>query len=391
MPALGKGAAMIDREIRIAEVLPPIARAARLAACLLLVSGMAQAEGAAAKGFVVTSFALASHDGGPADCPDGLNMSAKGIYLQGLPADERERLSKPEAAKELMAALYAPGGNRGPGKRTHNRCADPQDFDSPPLRTIRGKIADGMALDPDNAPNTCSHTKFTSPDGQPGIDNQLWRAMGCIRGWRGGADIEKYAHDNIRAGEYTILLEIEGMTDPRNDAHIRVGIYSSGDQASVDASGNVLPDSSLQIHDDPRYRAVADGRVVDGVITTEPLDVRLNYRSAGYVDTDFYIRGARLRLELQPDGGVKGMIGGYYDVETLYDGFVRQPQVITSVLLSYSCPAVYSALNSLADGYPDPKTGKCGAISTAYRLEAIPAFVIHPKDQKTKTAQAAPR
>jgi hypothetical protein len=366
---------MINREIRMPELLPPVARAARLGlfgagfmACALLACGAVQAEGAKVKGFVVTSFALASHDGGPADCPDGLNMSAKDIYLQSLPAGERERLGKPEAAKELMAALYAPGGNQGPGKRTHNRCADPQDFDSPPLRTIQGKIAEGMALDPENAPNTCSHTKFTSPDGMPGIDNQLWRAMGCIRGWRGGADIEKYAHDNIR-----------------------VGIYSSSDQASVDAAGNVLPDASLQIHDDPRYRAVADGRVVDGVITTEPRDIRLNYRSAGYVDTDFYIRGARLRLEMQPDGSVKGMIGGYYDVETLYDGFVRQPQVITSVLLSYSCPAVYSALTSLADGYPDPKTGRCGAISTAYRLEAIPAFVIHPKDQKTKTAQAAPR
>jgi hypothetical protein len=358
-----------------------------LLACLLLTPGGARGDGVEPKGFVLTSFALASHESDPADCPEGLNKSAKDIYLESLPAAERDRLSKPEAEKELWKLLYAPGGNLGPGKRTHNRCADPTDFGSPPLRTIQGKVAEGMALD-GNAPNTCAHAQFSSPEGKPGIDNQLWRAMGCIRGWRKGADIEKYAHDNIRAGEYTILLEITGMTDPRSDDHVEVGIYSSTDQVLVDAAGNVLPDSSLQIHDDPRYRAVARGRVVDGVITTDPVDVRLKYRSAGYIDTDFYIRGARMRLEPQPDGSIKGMIGGYYDVETLYDGFIRQAQVVTSVLLAYSCPAVYSALNQLADGYPDP-TGKCTAISTAYRFDAIPAFVIHDRGSTTKTAADA--
>jgi hypothetical protein len=380
---------MIASELRIPRRVAVLG--AGLVACALLVPGGARGDGAEPKGFVVTNFALASYEGGPADCPDGLNQSAKDIYLESLPAKERERLSKPEAEKELWALLYAPGGNLGPGKRTHNRCADPQDFESPALRTIQGKVADGMPLDGTNTANTCTHTQFTSPEGKPGIDNQLWRAMGCIRGWRKGADIEKYAHDNIRAGEYTILLEVTGMTDPRNDDHVQVGIYSSTDQASIDAAGNVLPDSSLQIHVDPRYRAVANGRVVDGVITTDPIDLRLKYRSAGYVDTEFFIRGARLRLEMQADGSAKGMIGGYYDVETLYDGFVRQPQVVTSVLLAYSCPAVYSALNQFADGYPDPKTGKCSAISTAFRLEAIPAFVIHPKDAKTNTAEAATR
>ncbi|HTJ65072.1 MAG TPA: hypothetical protein VL899_14815 [Alphaproteobacteria bacterium] len=342
----------------------------------------------APKGYIVTSFAFASYDGGPADCPDGLNKSAKDIYLESLPAPERERLSKPEAEKELWALLYAPGGFPGPGKRSHNRCADPTDFQSPSLRLIQGKIADGMDLQGNAPGGTCAHERFTSADGNGQVDNQLWRAMGCIRGWRKGADIEKYAFDNIRAGEYEILLEIRGMADQRNNAHVTVGIYSSPDQAAVDAAANVLPDASLSASDDPKYRAVAEGRMVDGVITTDPVDIRLKYRSAGYVDTDFYIKGARLRLEPQPDGSLKGKIGGWYDVETLYDGFIRQPQVVTSVLLAYSCPAVYAALNQLADGYPDAKSGKCSAISTAFRIEAIPAFVIHPKDTKTKTAAA---
>ena len=365
-----------------------------MASTLLCATAMTSPADAETRGFVVTHFALANHDNDPADCPDGLNASAKDIYLQSLPEAERARLSRPESEKELWALLYAPGGNKGPGKRTHNRCADPADFESPPLKTVQGKIAEGMDLQGKDLPAgatsrpTCAHEQFDSLDGAQKIDNQLWRVMGCIRGWKRGADIEKYAHDNIRAGEYTILVEVSAAHDLNKDGDVEVGLYSSNDQAAIDPAGNVLPDASLQIDEDPKYRATVHGRLVGGVITTEPVDLRLHYRSAGYVDTDFYLKAARLHLELKPDGSAKGMLGGYYDVETLYDGFIRQPQVVTSVLLSYSCPAVYSALNQYADGFPDPKTGKCGAISTAFRIDAIPAFVIHPK-AGTKTADAA--
>jgi hypothetical protein len=350
---------------------------------------MAASAHAETRGFVVTHFSFANRDPDPADCPDGLNASAKDIYLQGLPDAERARLSRPESEKELWALLYAPGGNLGPGKRTHNRCADPTDFSSPPLKIVQGKVAEGMDLDGADLPKgavsrpTCAHEEFASSDGKQSIDNQLWRVMGCIRGWKRGADIEKYAHDNIRAGEYTVLIEVSG--DLKNDGDLQVGLYSSNDQAAIDPAGNVLPDASLQVDEDPKYRAVVHGHLANGVLTTDLADLRLHYRSAGYVDTDFYLKDARLRLELKPDGSATGMLGGYYDVETLYDGFIRQPQVVTSVLLSYSCPAVYEALNRYADGFPDPKTGKCTAVSTAFRIDAIPAFVIH---SKTKTADA---
>jgi hypothetical protein len=41
-----------------------------------------------------------------------------------------------------------------------------------------------------------------------------------------------------------------------------------------------------------------------------------------------------------------------------------------------SCQGAYYALRQQADGHRDPKTGQCTAISTQYRIKAIPAFVI---------------
>jgi len=39
---------------------------------------------------------------------------------------------------------------------------------------------------------------------------------------------------------------------------------------------------------------------------------------------------------------------------------------------------MYYALKRNADGYPDPKTGRNTAISSAYRFTARPAFVVDP-------------
>jgi hypothetical protein len=40
----------------------------------------------------------------------------------------------------------------------------------------------------------------------------------------------------------------------------------------------------------------------------------------------------------------------------------------------------------MADAYPDPKTGENMAISAAYAVEAVPAFIVH--DNKTAAAEA---
>jgi hypothetical protein len=36
----------------------------------------------------------------------------------------------------------------------------------------------------------------------------------------------------------------------------------------------------------------------------------------------------------------------------------------------------------LADGYPDPKTGQCTMLSSAFDIQGYAAFVRHPKDER---------
>ncbi len=41
---------------------------------------------------------------------------------------------------------------------------------------------------------------------------------------------------------------------------------------------------------------------------------------------------------------------------------------------------MYVAAHELADGYPDPQTGQCTHLSSAFEIGAYAAFIIRPGD-----------
>ena len=48
-------------------------------------------------------------------------------------------------------------------------------------------------------------------------------------------------------------------------------------------------------------------------------------------------------------------------------------------MLGHTCNGAYYAIQDVADGHPDAKTGKCTSVSTQYRIKALPAFVVNAK------------
>ena len=74
-------------------------------------------------------------------------------------------------------------------------------------------------------------------------------------------------------------------------------------------------------------------------------------------------------------GKVHGLVGGYYDFDKWWEYMLKLEFLIATG--DWSCPALYQAARELADGYPDPRTGDCTAISSAFRMDALPAFVVH--------------
>jgi len=94
----------------------------------------------------------------------------------------------------------------------------------------------------------------------------------------------------------------------------------------------------------------------------------------------------RMELDLEAsEDRAKGIIAGYRDVENFWSYFRKGGYM--AVTGQFSCPSMYVAAHELADGYPDPETGECTALSSSYTIETIPAFIIRPEQDDLKTSE----
>ena len=136
---------------------------------------------------------------------------------------------------------------------------------------VTSRIGEGFNLDGRIKPND-----FVSPDGEKGIDNQLYRAWGCDAPWRGengNGTLVLRSNDKMLEGLYTIVIRLSGNKDPMNDDDATLEIGYSPDQIMKDARGNVAVDYSYRILKSDQYTKLK-ARIKDGVAETEQADSR---------------------------------------------------------------------------------------------------------------------
>jgi hypothetical protein len=184
------------------------------------------------------------------------------------------------------------------------------------------------------------------------------------------------------------MIEVKGVDRSKPDNTVQVSFYRAVSPLPKDSAGNILADASYRIDDTKRYGTTTTGHIVNGVLTTDPVDVHLPFYG-NVVEMEMYIRDMQLRLEIAPDGkAAKGMIAGYHDLDNWW-GYMQRTGVFAASG-QFSCPALYEASRRLADGYPDPKTGNCTALSSAYNIEAVSAFIVHPAADVAAAATREP-
>lgn len=321
-----------------------------------------------------------------AACPDGTVRRLRERYLETLPAADRERLALKENEKELTALWRAYAF----GPEETNICSQPDMFDRPLIRTVQSPLAMGLDLDGDGGQglagaNGCAQQDFTSPSGQMGIDNQEYRALGCTLEWRGKdgskGDMEVGQRQFHASGEWTQVILLRGVDSFVRDDDVEVIYGNTQDRPYIGDDGNFLRGGTFSISDaPPRARNALKGKIVDGVLTTEPKDIKLS-QAFGAPARDirgernrFDYREGRLRLEFQPDGTLTGLLGGYRPV---FDPILIKALggAGTALVAGIDCSGELAVLKKYADGLRNPKTGQCEGVSSAQQIMAIPAFV----------------
>jgi len=240
-----------------------------------------------------------------------------------------------------------------------------------------GPVALGMDLDGKTGPND-----FVSPDGQKSIDNQLYRVLGCIASYRPGYNANDYFdNDEIHTDNYNrLLIEITGIKNLKNSPHVEVTVYRGLESLLMGPNDEFLPAESQTIDTlwGRRYIQHFQGKIVNGVLTTEPHSFIFPWSTFG-VPCDEFMHAARFELKLTPTRA-KGLIGGYTDIETWYRQTNTEESTHHQAYGRLSAPSLYKALRRMADAYPDPKTGANTAISSALRAGFVQVFIIHPKN-----------
>lgn len=360
-------------------------------------------------GFVVTEFAYALADAKDTGaCPRGMTAGVRGLTeaYSKTPAGQMKPGENPQTYERRLtrAVNTAPGGE--------NLCMNPElGGPDPGWRMVSGRNVkiDGIDLDgQDSGPGTrpaagtCSHQDFTGTDGTRGIDNQFYRMIGCTTGFQSNAQGNGFQVEMF-TGSWGILMTLKGVDDLKNDPDVEVGFYANADPIQLSANRSALPYATYAAEQDPRYRAVTHGRIVDGVLMIDPVDMRF-HNVVNAMKDDRELRAARISFKFTPDGGLEGYLAGYTPVEKMYDlqfgarhsknakgELAPLPQRLNTSMgragaLGNSCKGSYAALYEAADGDRDPKTGRCTSISTQYKVKLAPAFVIDARTESVNSS-----
>ena len=317
--------------------------------------------------YVVTERYWAVYEGKDvkADCPEGMNDGPREQFKKLFPDDGKQRtIMQTQLARE--------------GYQWHPTTS-PEAF---PFHETHSKVSYGLNLDGKTGPND-----FVSPDGEPGIDNQLYRVIGCIANYRSSGTIYHFENEFMRRYDNDrMVIELTGVDSLENDDDVTVTTYRGLDGLLSDATGNnTIPGGTQRI--DMRwgkdYIQKLKGKIVNGVLITEPID-RIEIPWGVTFETSGYqvFRGMRLKLKLTPHDA-EGLMAGYVDVDAFTYHLNTSWSTHHQSYGQLSSPSEYRAMRRLADGYPDPKTGQNTAISAAVRLKFSQVFTQHPGNPGT--------
>lgn len=313
---------------------------------------------------------------GKEECPQGLNASAGEQYPKLFPADgEKRHLADTWLAFE--SAIWFPS-------------RDVPKNDVLILKESVSKVAKGLNLDGKVDPDD-----HTSPDGEKGIDNQFSRAVGCVEGFRPGNtnyDIRNLFMQKHVWGRMVIeLTDVDSLLD---DDDVKLTVYKGRDELLTDSGGAAfLPYGIQRVDTTPggrKFMAESRGRIKNGVLTTDPADVRFSFYYAGFNQHSIYvIHGGQFRLNVLPESAA-GLLGGYLDIENYYRTYITALNTQNTNYGKESWRSIYPTLYKLADGYPDPKDGHNTAISAAKELTFKQVYIERPaRETAAKDAPAA--
>ncbi len=229
---------------------------------------------------------------------------------------------------------------------------------------IEGFDLDGVASEVGDEAG-CGHRDFTSPDGVPGVDNQLAMLANEISAT---LDMGQGLEDAIEEGSFAVVAEVRNVDDFTNDDCVNVslglGYLPSGGAPELGADGRP---AAGQLYD-TRYLAEASGRIVGGRLETDPIRFESELTLVEPA-VPIVIEQARLQASISENDIEDGVIGGKVQVGVL-------EAAVTAMRPEMAGIASF-VLQAQAD--LEPAEGSCGALSAGFTFAGVDAVQGAPR------------
>ena len=318
-------------------------------------------------GYVMTDsqWAVYQTAGGKDECPNGLSKwGPRERFKEMFPDRTPGKYSLKDTQIALEASIWNP--TTGPDKFEYI--------------VAGGKLSYGMNLDGKVGPND-----FTSPDGAKGVDNQLFRVIGCDDNMRGpNGTIYGVGGNYVRNVTFNrVIIELTNVDGLANDPDVDVTVTRGLDKLMTDSGGDgMLPGGTQRVDTRwaKKFTQHLKGKIVDGVLTTAPAPVVRILDTRNRTPEEEIFRDGQFQLKVSADHA-DGIIAGYVDINRFYFNFNKEFNTFVQAYGRTDAHGMYKKMMELADGYPDPKTGANTAISGALLIKFAQAFIEYPGKQ----------
>lgn len=215
---------------------------------------------------------------------------------------------------------------------------------------------------------TCGQPDLTTPDGLPGVDNQL-ALLVPLFDLAGIGALEGLIQSAIEDGGLLLMLQLDGLDDPVNDDTITATLRIGQGKPLLGTDGLLLAGQTFRPNPDYADSPVPNARVTNGVLEAGPFDTRLPIVVFG-VHYELGIRNARLRATVTWDGGLQdGLLGGGVPVADL---------IAIATVANSADFGILAAVEPLLVGATDMDQGPdgtCAQLSAALTFSAVGAFL----------------
>lgn len=364
----------------------PKARALMSTACLAAWPLLCQPAAAETRSYAVSWFTMAmnSQDG---DCPGGVNTAWNEHRLEiladlGYSREDIDAMLKAELSGENTRQINSIVVTRG---RLNGQPVNPYTFPNtvtdPKLHSVKAKYGYGFNLDGkgSNAPSA-----FEDPEThEKGVDNELARALGCMREFRGSTTTPPLYWDwtwgQLKENQPAWIITLTG-DNLGHDGDVTVAIDRALEHLRSNNDGSAREDATYRIDPDPRAHNTYAGTMKNGVVTlVKPGTKSLHLLQDPLVAMEFRMNRVHMRFKLNDDRTLTVMVGGYQPWGDLYYSFAAGGGANESASTG-DIPGIYYLFKKFADGDADPVTKQNTTISATYYMQAVPAFAAPAQD-----------